>query len=375
MSHPYLPAVAAAFLLVTACAPSAPSDPIVVPEQGAAPQQTTDRARAIAAPQDETPEVTVQQPLPQAVVSTVSPDPHDGDEVECDVPMPPPNLLIEEWFPHNDAAYRDHYSIAASLIDEGRYDDAIKELRMELFDAPDSGTTWFLLGQTYAALGRKEQALDAVTESLSIDPQLEDALAFLARFHLEEGQPGASRAAAETLVALRPFDAEASHLLARAQMGLAMWSEAIATCERTIEIDAEFTRAYNNLSFSALQIGKNELARDTLSAAADLPGIEAYMLNNLGLAYERTGDSAEAIRTFARAIELQPSYSRASLNRSRLQKQVDEEVAAELARILAERDADTETTMIEAAASVAPTTVPFPPELAGPDTESSSATP
>jgi tetratricopeptide (TPR) repeat protein len=290
-------------------------------------------------------------------LTAIEPDQDDHDSMDggCEHPMPPSDLLTTEWFPHNDSAFRDHFSEAVALLDEDRREDAVEALRMELFDAPDSGNTWLLLGETYAALGRKEKALDSVSEALVVEPQLEGALAFLARFHLEQGQAVAAREAAESLVALRPTDAEASHLLARSQMGLAMWSEAIATCQRTIEIDEEFVRAYNNLSFAALQIGKNELARDTLVEAAELPGIEAYMLNNLGLAYERTGDSAEAIRTFAKAISIQPSYSRASLNRDRVQKQVDEEVAAELARILQDRDRDTETTLLEAAASVVPT--------------------
>jgi tetratricopeptide (TPR) repeat protein len=282
-------------------------------------------------------------------------DEHDSMDGGCEHPMPPSNLLTTEWFPHNDSAFRDHYSEAVALIDEDRHEEAVEALRMELFDAPDSGTTWLLLGETYAALGRKERALDSVSEALLVDPQLEGALAFLARFYLDQGQAVAAQEVAEALVALRPSDAEASHLLARSQMGLAMWAEAIATCRRTIEIDEEYVRAYNNLSFSALQIGKNELARDTLAEAAELPGIEGYMLNNLGLAYERTGDSAEAIRTFTRALDIQPNYSRASLNRERVQKRLDEEVAAELARILQDRDRDTETTLLEAAASVAPT--------------------
>jgi tetratricopeptide (TPR) repeat protein len=266
--------------------------------------------------------------------------------------MPPTTLLTAEWFPHNDAEYRDHYGEATRLREEGRYEEAVEALRMELFDAPDSATTWLLLGETYAQLNRKEQALDAVHESLTFDPEFADAWAFIARFHLEEGQPSAAIDAAKQLVAQRPHDAEASHLLARSQMGLAMWSEAIETCKRTIAIDPEFTRAYNNLGFSALQIGQTEVAKTYLSEAAELPGVEAYMLNNLGIALERSGDHGDAARTFAKALELNPSYSRAALNRDRVQRRIDESVAAELARILAEREEAEGSSSDSASASV-----------------------
>jgi hypothetical protein len=58
-----------------------------------------------------------------------------------------------------------------------------------------------------------------------------------------------------------------------------------------------------------------------------------------------------------------------------VQKQVDEEVAAQLARILAERDADTETTLMEAAASVIPINVPAANETPVPDSKEATATP
>jgi Flp pilus assembly protein TadD len=135
-------------------------------------------------------------------------------------------------------------------------------------------------------------------------------------------------------------------------MGLAMWSEAIETCKRTIAIDPEFTRAYNNLGFSALQIGQTEVAKTYLSEAAELPGIEAYMLNNLGIALERSGDHGDAARTFAKALELNPAYSRAALNRDRVQRRIDESVAAELARILAEREEVQGTSAESASAAV-----------------------
>ena len=287
-------------------------------------------------------------PLDLTPIEEKEPTPTDAQ----DDPMPPTTLLTSEWFPHNDPEYRDHYGEATRLREEGRYEEAVEALRMELFDAPDSATTWLLLGETYAQLSRKEQALDAVHESLTFDPEFADAWAFIARFHLEEGQPSAAIDAAKQLVAQRPHDADASHLLARSQMGLAMWSEAIETCKRTIAIDPEFTRAYNNLGFSALQIGQTEVAKTYLAEAAELPGIEAYMLNNLGIALERSGDHGDAARTFAKALELNPSYSRAALNRDRVQRRIDESVAADLARILAERDEAEGTSADSASAAV-----------------------
>ena len=48
------------------------------------------------------------------------------------------------------------------------------------------------------------------------------------------------------------------------------------------------------------------------------------MLNNLGVAYERSGRHAEAHAAFARAAELSPRYAQAALNRDRLQRGLDQ---------------------------------------------------
>jgi len=297
-------------------------------------------------------------PIDLTALAAEAAEPSDGGEEECGSHMPPTSLLTSEWFPHNDSAYRDHYGEAIDLLEEGRQEEAVEALRMEIFDAPDSATTWLLLGETYAALSRKEKALDAAHEALSYEPEFADAWAFLARLYLREGQSAAAKQAAEQLVSQRPHDAEASHLLARSQMGLAMWSEAINTCKRTIEIDPEFTRAYNNLGFSALQIGENSLAKEYLVELVELPGVEAYMLNNLGIAYERNGEHGDAVRSFSKALELNPNYSRAALNRERAQKRADEEVAAALAKILSERNSEIDSSTMEAASSVAAPTQP-----------------
>ncbi len=249
------------------------------------------------------------------------------------------SLLTTEWIPHHDARYRDHYNEAILLLEEERSAEAVDALRMALFDSPNSSVTWLLLGETYLDVGRDQQALTAVRESLVHEPDFPDAHFFIAEFELSNGAPAESRHSAERLVRLRPDDPSATHLLARVYMGLAMWKEAIATCRTTIRLDPEYARAYNNLGFSALQIGQNELALQYLAAAAELPGIEAYMLNNLGIAQERAGDKGDAIRSWRRALDLQPGFTRAAVNMDRLQRVVDAEVADELARILAGRDA------------------------------------
>ena len=159
----------------------------------------------------------------------------------------------------------------------------------------------------------------------------------MARHHLDLGDPEAARPHAERYVRLRPEDPVGSHLLSRVYLGLSMWDEAIRQGRRTISRDPTFTQAYNNLGFAALQVGRNELALQYLEAATELDGVQDYMLNNLGIAYERLDRPVDALQAFADAVDLDPSYTAAVVNRDRVREIVDQQVADEVARILSEQ--------------------------------------
>jgi tetratricopeptide (TPR) repeat protein len=288
--------------------------------------------------------------LPSADAHTPTPDPLgaliplDKDRIDDEEafaealpPTPPSTLLGREGIPHHDPRYHDHFEEAILLLEEERAGDAADALRMAVFDAPDSAPTWMLLAETYGDLGRSRQALDCAREALRTDSDLPSGRAWMARHFLDRGDPEGARRHAERYARLRPEDPMGSHLLARTYMGLSMWDEAIRQERRTISRDPTFTWAYNNLGFSALQIGRNELALQYLEAATELDDLEAYMLNNLGVAYERLGRPVDALQAFADAVDLDPSYTPAEVNKDRVREIVDQQVADEVARILARR--------------------------------------
>ncbi len=269
-------------------------------------------------------------------------------------PTPTTSLAFDrEAIPHHDPRFHDHFEEAVLALEDGSPADAVDALRLAVFDAPDSAPTWMLLAETYDELDRSRQAFDCASEALSHDRDLPSARAWFARHHLDAGDPEAARPHAERYAKLRPEDPLGSHLLSRAYMGLSMWDEAIRQGRKTISRDPTFVAAYNNLGFSALQVGRNELALQYLEAATELDGVEAYMLNNLGIAYERLDRPTDALQAFADAADLDPSYAPAVVNRDRVREVVDALVADEISRILAER-ARAETPDSEASVVVTP---------------------
>ena len=249
----------------------------------------------------------------------------------------PGSLLSQEAIPHHDPRFHDHYQEALILGEQGDTGAAIDALRMALFDAPDSGATWYALGQAYVSAARRSQGVACITEAVVHAPRHADARRFLARHWLDKGDPRAARPHADALVSIAGDDYRTHYLRSRVFAGLSMWEEAIASGRRSIALNPEFIYAYNNVGFAALQIGRDVLAVQYLEAATELTPVAPYMLNNLGVAYERMDRDGDALAVWSRAAMLDPTYVKAIANRDRIQVVVDQQVADEITRILAER--------------------------------------
>lgn len=278
------------------------------------------------------PSVEASDPFALADLSEALPE-----QPEPPTPLSGPPALSREAIPHHDPRFHDHYQEAMILRDEGEPGAAIDALRLALFDAPDSGVVWLALGESYLALQRTTQGIECVTQALAHDRDLVDAHEILAEHHLDQGEPRAARRHADRLVGLQPESAHAHLLQARSFLGLSMWREAIDAARRTIARDPQQVHAYNALGFAALQVGRDGLALQYLEAATELPGLRAHMVNNLGIAYERSDRPLDALEAYARAARMRPGYTTAVANRDRVREVVDREIADDVARILADR--------------------------------------
>lgn len=195
-------------------------------------------------------------------------------------------------------------------------------------------------------LSPEEAKLLELEAALAEDPTLDAVREQLVRAYLDKN-PERARDHAEMLARVRPDDAGVHYALGRTYMKLAMWREAIASFERSLELKPTSTYARNNLGYSALQIGETALALQHLEAILELSPRQPYMLNNLGLAYEKAGRRADAFAAYLRALELSPGYVKAVVNKQRLQPLLSEAemaVALEVLEALASEPVAGETT-------------------------------
>jgi len=135
------------------------------------------------------------------------------------------------------------------------------------------------------------------------------------------------------------------------------WSRAEAAFSRAIEINPDNVYALNNLGYCRIQQGRFEDALQPLRKANDHHDAPAYVFNNLGAAYERTGDLACAAKAYTDAHGLEHEVAETSL------KRVNDELGPEAtAEIRCVEEPVAEPTAV-AAMPVEPE-----PEIAAPDT-------
>lgn len=251
----------------------------------------------------------------------------------------------------------DYVAEGRRLLEEGKPGEAVSAFRHALYDRDDAGT-WANLGEAYRLIDEDDRANACLEEALRKDPASHDVRRSLAKGYLEAGDAEKARGHVEVLARAFPDDASVRYLEGRVYMKLSMWSEAIAALQVSVEKDPRSPWARNNLGFSALMVGQNELAVEHLEAILELEPIKPYMLNNLGIAYERLGRGPDAFAAFLRAVELKPDYTNALVNKERMKRSLSDE-EQELARQILEEMKEP----AQAASTMASVTSPTTREL------------
>jgi Tfp pilus assembly protein PilF len=102
---------------------------------------------------------------------------------------------------------------------------------------------------------------------------------------------------------------------------LGKYEEAIAECQKAIEVDPEFGNPYNDIGVYLMQQGQLEDAIPWLERAKLAPRYEPrhYPYSNLGTIYERLGRTRQAIAEYKEALRIEPHHEPAKRGIVRLQ--------------------------------------------------------
>lgn len=125
-------------------------------------------------------------------------------------------------------------------------------------------------------------------------------------------------------IALHPT-AEAHTFLGWVFSFLKLYEEAIAQCQRAIEVDPDFGNPYNDIGAYLVELNRPDEAIPWFERALAAPRYEArcYPYYNLGRVYEKQGNWLRAIDYYRRAVRENPAYELARTNLHMLQARLN----------------------------------------------------
>ena len=162
---------------------------------------------------------------------------------------------------------------AETLLEQGRYEDAIDEFRAILEIDPDYALAYAGMGDTLFRMRQYDDALAALARAVSLQRDLPVAGAvhrLMGRSEQELGRPDEALAHYQRALEIDPEDAQAVELLARLQFVRERYLESFALFQTLVERDPDNADLHANLGATLYHLGRVEDAIRSFEHALSL---------------------------------------------------------------------------------------------------------
>jgi spermidine synthase len=160
------------------------------------------------------------------------------------------------------------------------------------------------LGRLYRRLARFDDALEAVSDALEVDPGRREALLLGAEVSGDRGDTAAMARYAELMLARDPLDAEAAALLAEVRLREGDLDRAFRESASILARHPGEVRALQVHAVAHAELGNRNLARESFEKLLEIEPEDGIQLGNLGKLELAAGNSERAAELFERAVDL-----------------------------------------------------------------------
>jgi arylsulfatase A-like enzyme/Tfp pilus assembly protein PilF len=171
----------------------------------------------------------------------------------------------------------------------------------------------FILGEAAMSQQKWEEASSEFKKCLDLNPSFDQAMTGLARALIYQQKMDEARPWAEKALQFNPQNYRAWYELGVIESRLDK-KAAIAAYEKAVSIQGNFAPLRRDLGLLQFQQQNYAAAAEHLGKAFELGVSDALLLNFLGISYSRTNRLQKAVRSYKKALEINPRLAEAHVN-------------------------------------------------------------
>ncbi len=197
-------------------------------------------------------------------------------------------------------------SRAELLFEQGRHEQAVKELGRQLAQDPDNPFARCLLALCFARLKRPGDAVREAQTAVQAAPDLAYAHYVLASVFYEVPRLREAEAAVRQAIRIDPEDADSYALLAGLRFEREDWADALRYADAGLALDADNLACANLRGMAQVRLNRRADAAETIQGTLARDPENAAAHANQGWALLHRGLPGEALGHFKEALRLRP---------------------------------------------------------------------
>jgi len=211
-----------------------------------------------------------------------------------------------------------HSCLGRIFSTKGKYEEAVKQHRLELEIEPGSDDAYGGLAGAYEQLGRLDQAEELYKQAISARPGYWATYNWLGRFYMGHARYEEAAAMFTQVVSLAPDSFTGYYNIGAVRIQQGKYADAVPLLQRSLSIRPT-ADAFSNLGTAHFQMRQYADAAADFEQAVKLDDKNYEMWGNLGDAYYwASGRRQEAAAAYATAISLGETHLRLNPNDAQL---------------------------------------------------------
>ena len=192
------------------------------------------------------------------------------------------------------------------LFNSRRYKEAIEYLEVHLSEHSQDSFAQYCLAIAYFRSGNNTKSRQICEQLLIETPDSEVVISLSAEIDIEENRLQKAESKAEILISINPYNSDHHLLMGRVCLAQRAYDRALASLEKSLEIDPENLDALNCKIVIDGLLG-NSSNNDTIDQALEIDPESPYTIANQSEQMLRDGKVQEALDRLHYALSLDPS--------------------------------------------------------------------